>query len=80
MTHYQLDARNLLCPLPVIKTQNKVKDLLAGDELEILCTDPGVLQDIPVWCRMYGHEIINSKQENLLITIIIGRSEARRSL
>ncbi len=71
MSYYTLDARNLLCPLPVIKTQNKVKELSFGDELEILCTDPGVLQDIPVWCRMYGHEIISSSQENLLITIVI---------
>lgn len=71
MSYHQLDARNLLCPLPVIKTQNKVKELLLGDELEILCTDPGVLQDIPVWCRMYGHEIISKSQENLLITIVI---------
>ena len=45
-----LNARRLLCPLPVIRTQDKVKQLKAGDQLEVICTDPGVMQDIPTWC------------------------------
>lgn len=71
MSKHQLDARNLLCPLPVIRTQNKVTELQIGDELEILCTDPGALQDIPTWCRMYGHTVVDTEQTDLLITIII---------
>lgn len=58
-----IDATNLLCPMPVIKTQNKVKSLMAGDELEVICTDPGALQDIPAWCRIFGHEVLATRQE-----------------
>ena len=54
-----LDARRLLCPLPVIRVQEKVKELSAGDQLEVVCTDPGVLQDIPAWCRINGHKVLD---------------------
>ncbi|HEY5678731.1 MAG TPA: sulfurtransferase TusA family protein [Pseudomonadales bacterium] len=54
-----LDARGLLCPLPVIRTQEKVKGLPPGTVVEIVATDPGVMQDIPAWCRVHGHELIS---------------------
>ncbi len=74
MSHHELDARRLLCPLPVIRTQRRVEQLAAGDTLEIVCTDPGALYDIPAWCRMYGHEVIESRQtrEEVRITVRIG--------
>jgi len=53
-----LNARRLLCPLPVIRTQDKVKQLQVGDQLEVICTDPGVMQDIPTWCRINGHKVL----------------------
>jgi len=40
MNSYQLDARRLLCPMPVIRTQNFIKDLNSGDQLEVTCTGP----------------------------------------
>ena len=46
--------------MPVIRTQNRVVDLEPGDELEVLCTDPGALTDIPAWCRIEGHEVVQS--------------------
>lgn len=74
MSHYELDARRLLCPLPVIRTQNRAKDLRPGDTLEIVCTDPGALYDIPAWSRMYGHEVLETRQtqEAVHITLRIG--------
>ena len=64
MSLHRLDARNLLCPMPVIRTQNRVADLEPGDELEVLCTDPGALTDIPAWCRIEGHEVVHSGERN----------------
>lgn len=71
LSHHELDARRLLCPLPVIRTQNRAQDLKPGDTLEIICTDPGALYDIPAWCRMFGHEVINTQQtrEEVRITL-----------
>lgn len=56
---HHLDAKRLLCPMPVIKTQNKIKTLETGDTLEVISTDPGVKQDIPAWCRINGHTVIS---------------------
>lgn len=61
MSNYTLDARRLLCPMPVIRTQDKIKTLTAGDTLEVICTDPGCLHDIPAWCRVHGHELITAE-------------------
>lgn len=75
MTHYQLDARRLLCPMPVIRVQNKIKELNIGDTLEVFCTDPGTLHDIPAWCRVHGHEIVESVQNEHEIKIIVKKAE-----
>jgi len=57
---FKIDARRLLCPLPVIRTQDRIKELQPGDELSVLCSDPGTLHDIPAWCRVHGHQVIES--------------------
>lgn len=77
MSTYQLDARRLLCPMPVIKVQNRVGELLAGDILEVVCTDPGARNDVPAWCRINGHKVITMEQgeDRLKITIEIGGAD-----
>lgn len=68
---HTLDARRLLCPMPVIKTQNSIKTLKPGDILQVTATDPGVKQDIPSWCRINGHQVLAIKEDNLEIHISI---------
>lgn len=78
MSRYQLDARNLLCPMPVIRTQNRLAELQAGDELEVHCTDPGALYDIPAWCRVHGHEVLETREQDgeVRITVRVKTSSA----
>jgi len=71
MSHNVLDARRLLCPLPVIRTQDAIKDLQRGDRLEVVCTDPGAIHDIPTWCRINGHEVLETRTSEDEIVIII---------
>lgn len=71
MTDYQLDARNLLCPMPVIRCQNLVKKLATGDTLEVTCTDPGALSDIPSWCRIHGHKVLDTQETETLVIITL---------
>lgn len=74
MKQIELDARRLLCPLPVIKTQNKVAELSSGDLLKVICTDPGALSDIPAWARIHGHQIVESVEadDEIIITVRVG--------
>ena len=71
MSDHELDARRMLCPMPVIKTQNKVKELAVGDILRVVCTDPGVLSDIPAWARINGHMILGHEDNDGEITITV---------
>ncbi len=71
MSTYQLDARRLLCPMPVIKVQNRASELNTGDILEVVCTDPGAVNDVPAWCRINGHEVISAGQEGDEVKIIL---------
>lgn len=71
MKTHELDARKLLCPMPVIKTQNKIKELSPEDILVVTCTDPGVIHDIPAWCRINGHEVLAIDEEDREIIVKI---------
>jgi len=74
MSQHELDARRMLCPMPVIKMQNKVKELAVGDILTVICTDPGALSDIPAWARINGHTILGHehKDDELIIKVQVG--------
>jgi TusA-related sulfurtransferase len=76
MSSVTVDARYMLCPLPVIRTQDHVAGLLPGDCVRVLCTDPGVLHDIPCWCRIHGHTVgdISRQGDEIAITIHVGDS------
>ncbi len=67
----ELDARRLLCPMPVIRTQDRISGLAPGDILSVVCTDPGALVDIPAWCRIHGHEVIRTETRDgeIIITV-----------
>ncbi len=76
MSTHTLDVKGQLCPIPVIRTQNQAKKLAPGDILEVLCTDPGVINDIPAWCRINGHTVLGSETKEdgklIIITLEIG--------
>jgi tRNA 2-thiouridine synthesizing protein A len=70
----ELDARRILCPLPVIRTQDAVARLAPGDVLRVIATDPGVVYDIPAWCKVHGHKVlaIEEGREEIRLTIEVG--------
>ena len=66
-----LDCRRLLCPLPVIRVQDQVASMARGDIVEALCTDPGVLNDIPAWCRINGHKVLETRVADDEYTVVV---------
>ncbi|MAZ39599.1 MAG: SirA family protein [Legionellales bacterium] len=76
MSLHELDARRLICPMPVIRTQDKIKALAPADILIVYCTDPGVKQDIPAWCEINGHEVLSIEYEarDIIVTIKVGHT------
>lgn len=62
MAQIEVNARRLLCPMPVIKLQQAVDKANTGDRITITCTDPGAMNDIPAWCRVNGHTLETAAQ------------------
>ena len=57
--------------MPVIRAQEVVEELNPGDRLEVLSSDPGALNDIPAWCRINGHVVVEKSQEGREVRIVI---------
>jgi tRNA 2-thiouridine synthesizing protein A len=58
----QLDAKGLICPLPVLKARRALKPLAAGDVLEIEATDPGSVKDFAHFCETTGNKLVSSSE------------------
>ena len=71
MADYSLHTNGLLCPMPVIRAQDRVEELQPGDRLEVLSSDPGALNDIPAWCRINGHTVLEKSQEDRVVRVLI---------
>ncbi len=60
MTTTTLDTKGMNCPLPILKAKKALKDLAAGDLLEVLATDPGSVKDFDSFCRTTGNELMET--------------------
>lgn len=66
-----LDLKGLLCPMPVVKLAKAMKEITAGQTVEATASDPGVLADIPAWCKSTGNElVIMEKQEKVFRFVV----------
>ena len=55
----ELDARDLKCPLPVLRARKMLNSLKAGEELVILVTDEAAPRDLEVFCSETGHKLVS---------------------
>jgi TusA-related sulfurtransferase len=58
-----LDAKGLLCPMPVMKTNQAIKEIQIGQILEVIATDPASKSDITAWCKTTGNELLKIIEE-----------------
>ena len=56
----ELDARGLNCPLPILRTKKSLNDMLSGEVLRVLATDPGSVKDFQTFSRQTGNELLSS--------------------
>lgn len=54
------DLRGLNCPMPVLKTQKRMRSMAPGDRLWVHTSDPLAVIDIPNFCRQSGHALVES--------------------
>lgn len=71
-----LDARGLLCPMPVVKAGKEIKSLSDGEVLKILATDRGSIVDFPAWADDTGHELMEwHEQDDGVLVFFIKKVE-----
>ncbi|MFC2020983.1 sulfurtransferase TusA family protein [Chloroflexota bacterium] len=59
-----LDCVGLYCPLPIVKTAEKIKQLKTGEILEVVADDKGIKLDMPAWSEATGHEFLGMEEED----------------
>jgi len=69
-----VDARNLSCPMPIVRTAQQMKTIASGQLIEVLATDPGSLKDFSAWTRSTGNTLVEQTQENGVFHFIIRRA------
>lgn len=69
-----LDAKGMLCPMPVISVKRAIKDLQRGQILSITATDKGACRDIPAWAEQTGHKLLTQTEENKSYTFYIEKA------
>lgn len=55
-----LDTIGLYCPIPIIRTAERIRSLEPGQVLEVLSDDRVILIDMPAWCASTGHAYLGS--------------------
>lgn len=76
-----VDAVGLFCPLPVVKLKIEMEKMGPRDIVELLADDPGVQEDLLVWCRETGNRLllITKNSEDIFVAYVErgGENEAR---
>lgn len=57
-----VDAVGLFCPMPVVKLKIEMENVGLNQIVELLADDPGVLEDLPAWCKETGNALLSMKK------------------
>ncbi|MGO9971529.1 MAG: sulfurtransferase TusA family protein [Solirubrobacteraceae bacterium] len=69
-----LDVKGKACPIPVINTAKAMKELRAGEILEVLATDPGVEADMEAWSKQTGNELLSIVQDSGTFRVLLRKA------
>ena len=69
-----LDCIGLYCPMPIVKTVAKIKQLKPGEVLEVVADDKGIKQDMSAWCEATGHECLGMEEEGGEIKVYVKKA------
>jgi TusA-related sulfurtransferase len=70
-----VDARGLMCPMPILAATKAMKLLEPGQVIKVLATDKGSLSDIPAWAMDTGNELLTSGTEGDALVFYIRKGE-----
>ena len=74
-----VDARNLMCPMPVLAATKAMRLLEPGQVLKVLATDKGALSDIPAWAQDTDNELLSTGTEQGALVFYIRKARTTTS-
>ena len=72
---HHLDTSGLTCPEPVMMLHNAVRDVAAGELVQVLATDPSTQRDIPRFCSFLGHELLEQHEADGVFHYLIRKAD-----
>jgi tRNA 2-thiouridine synthesizing protein A len=73
-TDFTLDTVGRFCPVPIIETSVKMKEMKIGDTLTVISDDAGIESDMPNWCKMTGNEFLGHSVEDGIHQVFIRKT------
>jgi tRNA 2-thiouridine synthesizing protein A len=67
----EYDATGLLCPLPVLRANRKLRELPVGGVLTVRASDPASESDFPAYCKQTGHELVSTSRDGEVLVFVI---------
>jgi len=70
----QIDCTGLFCPMPIVKTREAIKQMVAGQILEMLSDDPASDPDIKSWAQITGHELVDVSKQGAVYRFLVRKT------
>lgn len=67
MPDLEVDARGLLCPLPVLRLARALRKASSGAVAVLLATDPAAVEDVEAFCRVRGDTLLSTEREGAIL-------------
>ena len=75
-TEVLVDARGLYCPIPVLRLAKALRGEASGFTARLLSSDPVSVEDVGIFCRERGHELLESREEAGVFSFLIRKRSA----
>ncbi len=69
----EIDTRGLNCPLPILKAKKALAEMLSGELLRVVATDPGSMRDFQAFARQTGNELVEQQAAGAEFTHVLRR-------
>jgi tRNA 2-thiouridine synthesizing protein A len=69
-----VDCVGLYCPMPIVHTAKKVKEMQTGQVLEVIADDEGIKQDMPNWAKMTGNEYLGIEEADGKLHVFVKKA------
>ena len=67
----ELDARGLNCPLPILRTKKSLTEMMSGQVLKIIATDPGATKDFQAFAKQTGNALLSANEADKVFTFFM---------